>query len=143
MRKGSKNKACPITFALNVFGDKWSLLIIRDLLFKQKKYYSDFLTSAEKISTNILADRLTKLEAEGIISKSPDPQHNSKYIYRLTPKGQDLTPLIIEMTVWSSVYDPQPETASNIIEGAPANFLTRARQNRDALIADILADIET
>ena len=69
---------CPINFAQEIFGDKWSLLVIRDLMFKGKKYYGEFLASDEKISTNILADRLEKLEADGLITKSIDNANNSK-----------------------------------------------------------------
>lgn len=141
-RKDLDNLTCPITFALDIFGDRWSLLIIRDLLFKKKKYYSDFLSSAEKISTNILADRLVKLESEGIISKISDPKNSSKHTYRLSPKGMDLIPLIIEIVIWSSIHDSQPESPSSIIAGAPKNFLKRARADRDGLIAEIIANIE-
>src|SRR5262245_13861349 len=81
---------CPINFALELFGDKWTLLIIRDLLFSGKKYYGDFLNSEEKISTNILADRLNMLEREGFVSKINDEHHGSKYVYAATQKAEDL-----------------------------------------------------
>ncbi|MGH1366467.1 MAG: winged helix-turn-helix transcriptional regulator [Calditrichia bacterium] len=129
---------CPVTFALDVFGDKWSLLILRDIIFKEKKYYGDFLSSPEKIATNILASRLQKLEAEGLIAKSRDPQNGTKFIYCLTQKGKDLLPVILEMVAWSAKYDPQPDVASSIIEGAPENLLQRLEQDRQALIEEIL-----
>ena len=132
---------CPITFALDIFGDKWSLIVLRDIIFKKKQYYGEFLNSAEKISTNILADRLGKLESEGIITKRRDVQNLSRFIYQLTQKGKDLLPLMLEMIEWSVKYDPQPGVSDNIIEGAPANLLKRSQEDREALIAEILSKL--
>jgi len=132
---------CPITFALDIFGDKWSLIILRDLLFKQKKYYGEFLNSDEKISTNILANRLSKLESEGIITKTRDMQNLSRFIYHLTQKGKELLPLMLEIIEWSTKYDPQPDVPDNIIKGAPANLLQRSHEDREALIAEILSKL--
>jgi len=97
---------CPVNLALEIIGDKWSLLIIRDMMFENKCYFREFLQGEEKIATNILADRLSKLEKEGIIRKSGDPEHKQKFIYRLTLKGIDLLPLILEMGIWSLKYQP-------------------------------------
>lgn len=133
---------CPITFALDIFGDKWSLIILRDIIFKGKKSYGEFLTSSEKISTNILASRLLKIESEGLVSKSQDTQNLSKYIYQLTPKGKDLIPLMLDMIEWSVKYNPQPNIPSNIINGAPVNLLARLHEEREALINDILINME-
>lgn len=95
---------CPISTALDIFGDKWSLLIIRDMMFKEKSTYGDFLNSEEKIATNILADRLALLEAGGIISRHDHPEHKLKIIYKLTPKGIDLIPVLVEIITWSAKY---------------------------------------
>ena len=133
---------CPITFALDIFGDKWSLIILRDIIFKEKRYYGEFLNSPEKISTNILASRLSKLESEGIISKIQDPNNLSKYIYQLTDKGKDLLPLMLDMVEWSVKYDSQPDLPDNVINGAPANLLTRLYEDREALINEILNKME-
>jgi len=95
---------CPISTALDIFGDKWSLLIIRDMLFKGKNTYGEFLKGGENIATNILADRLALLEAGGIISKSAHPGSKTKVLYKLTAKGIDLAPLMIEMIAWSEKY---------------------------------------
>lgn len=133
---------CPISFALDIFGDKWSLIILRDILFKQKHYYGEFLNSAEKISTNILASRLHKLESEGLISKTQDPQNLSKFIYQLTGKGKDLLPLMLEMIEWSVKHNPQPDIPDNIINGAPENLLARLHEDRDALINEILSKLD-
>jgi DNA-binding HxlR family transcriptional regulator len=134
----SNSNKCPITFALDIFGDKWSLIILRDIIFKEKKYYGEFLASAEKISTNILASRLLKLESEGIISKTPDANNLSKNIYQLTNKGKDLLPLLLDMVEWSVKYNPQSGVPSNVINGAPTNLLIKLREDREALIDEIL-----
>lgn len=93
--------SCPISTALDLFGDKWSLLVVRDLMFKQKTTYGEFLQSEEKIATNILADRLMLLEAGGIISKEEHPDSKAKVLYKLTAKGIDLIPVMVEMILWS------------------------------------------
>jgi DNA-binding HxlR family transcriptional regulator len=95
---------CPISTALDIFGDKWSLLVIRDLIFKGKKTYGDFLESEEKIATNILADRLALLECSGIISKHRHPDSKAKVLYKITAKGIDLIPLLIEIILWSEKH---------------------------------------
>jgi DNA-binding HxlR family transcriptional regulator len=99
-----KRSLCGISSALDVIGDKWSLLIIRDILFNNKHTYSDFLNSEEKIATNILADRLVFLENAGIISKEGHPESKAKYYYKITPKGIDLMPILFDMLLWSNKY---------------------------------------
>ena len=89
---------------IEIFGDKWTLLIIRDLMFFGKRYYREFLESHECIATNILADRLNRLEKEGMVVKSEDPSHKQKIRYSLTEKGIDLLPIIIEIGLWSEKY---------------------------------------
>jgi len=95
---------CPISTALDIFGDKWTLLIIRDMVFKGKNTYGDFLNAEEKIATNILADRLTMLEGVGIISKHKHPESKAKVLYKLTSKAIDLIPALIEVIIWSEKY---------------------------------------
>ena len=95
---------CPISTALDIFGDKWSLLILRDLIFNNKNTYGEFLRTDEKIATNILADRLATLEAAGIISKHDHPESKVKVLYKLTEKGIDLIPVLVEIIVWSEKY---------------------------------------
>lgn len=120
---------CPINYSQETFGDKWSLLIIRDLMFKEKKYYGEFLNSGEKISTNILADRLEKLEANELITKAIDKENNSKIIYALTQKGVDLLPMLLEMIAWGAKYDNQTE--------APDEFIERLKIDKDSLIREL------
>jgi len=105
MKEIKRKSDCPINFALEIFGDKWTFLIVRDLMFKGKHFYGEFLLSEEGIATNILSDRLSLLESNGIISKSSDPSHKQKIIYRLTRKGIDLVPLLVEVIMWSAKYD--------------------------------------
>jgi len=95
---------CPLNFGLEVFGDKWTLLIIRDLLLFDKRYYNEFLSSKEGISTNILADRLSQLEREGLITMERDAEHKQKKIYKATQKGKDLMPVLLEIGRWSNQY---------------------------------------
>ena len=99
-----KRSDCPISSSLDIFGDKWSLLIIRDLMFFQKSTYNDFLKSDERIATNILATRLKGLEENGIIEKSEHPDSKAKILYRLTQKGIDLLPIVVEMQLWADKH---------------------------------------
>jgi DNA-binding HxlR family transcriptional regulator len=103
--KLQRRSDCPISYALDLFGDKWTLLIIRDMLFKQKRRFGQFAESEEEISTNILADRLARLEAEGLITKKAHPKNGRQVDYALTTKAVDLAPMLIEMILWSAKYD--------------------------------------
>jgi DNA-binding HxlR family transcriptional regulator len=95
---------CPLNFGLELFGDRWTLLIIRDLMFFNKRFFNEFLSSAEGISTSILADRLELLEKGGMISKGRVEEHKQKIAYRLTEKAIDLLPIILEIGLWSERY---------------------------------------
>ena len=106
MPKAKKRSDCPISCSLDIWGDKWSLLIIRDLMFAKKCTYGDFLKSPERISTNILATRLHMLEENEIIEKSEHPDSKAKVLYRLTREGIDLLPIVIEINLWAEKYFP-------------------------------------
>lgn len=95
---------CPISSSLDIWGDKWSLVIIRDLMFKKECTYGDFLKSEEKIATNILASRLLTLEENGLIEKLDHPDSKAKVLYKLTTKGIDLLSLMIEIDLWAEKY---------------------------------------
>lgn len=127
--KKRRDTGCPIAFALDTFGDRWSLLIIRDLLLKGNETYGEFLEGDEGFATNILADRLKDLEAEGIISKTRDPRNLRRNIYRLTKKGADLTPTILEIIRWSERYDPNTFVKKQMVR--------RIENERDALMAEL------
>src|SRR5882672_3369041 len=112
---------CPVNLMLEVFGDKWSLIIIRDMMFEGKRYFRELLRSEEKIASNILTDRLAMLEREGIISKTDDPGHKQKYIYSLTEKGIDLLPVMVEIGGWGLKYKPvdlrKHKHAAEVVKG--------------------------
>lgn len=133
VKKVKRRSDCPINFALEIFGDKWTLLVVRDLMFRDKMNYGDFLQSEEKIATNILADRLETLECAGIVKKSPDQKNKTKYIYSLTDKGLDLAPVLLEIVLWSAKYDPKT--------AAPKEFVAEARNHRERLIKRVRANI--
>ena len=104
MPKNNKRSDCPVSCSLDVWGDKWSLLIIRDLMNAKQCTYGDFLKSPEGIATNILASRLSALEENGVIEKLSHPDSKAKVLYKLTHKGIDLLPLLIEIGIWSEKY---------------------------------------
>lgn len=108
---------CPISCSLDVFGDKWSLLIIRDIMLRGKLSYSEFLESEEKIATNILSNRLNILVSENILAKQVSPNNKSKFLYNLTEKGVDLLPIVIEIMDWGAKYNencPRKELGKRI-----------------------------
>lgn len=96
---------CPINASLVVLGDRWSLLVVRDLLFAGYRTFNQFLNAGEGIATNILADRIEGLLHAGIITKEPDPDDGRKWLYSLTPKGLDLAPVLLELSRWGSRYE--------------------------------------
>ncbi|RYZ89829.1 MAG: transcriptional regulator [Proteobacteria bacterium] len=100
---------CPINFALEMFGDKWSLLILRDIIFRGKKSFGEFLRSEEGFATNILSVRLQHLLEIDILTKDKDEVDARKDVYRLSEKGLDLVPMLMEMILWSAKYDPDSE----------------------------------
>ena len=123
--------SCPISTALDLFGDKWSLLVVRDLMFKEKSTYGEFLQSEEKIATNILADRLMLLEAGGIISREDHPESKAKVLYRLTAKGIDLIPVMVEIILWSERHHEVHPFASQ--------FAKMVKKDKDAVLHQLKA----
>lgn len=111
-----KRSDCPISSSLDIWGDKWSLLIVRDLLFSIQCTYGDFLKSEEKIATNILATRLQMLESNGIITKLDHPDSKAKVLYQLTEKGFDLLPIMIEIHLWADKYSTIPPERNTMIK---------------------------
>lgn len=124
---------CPISTALDIFGDKWSLLIIRDMLFKGKNTYGDFLNSDEKVATNILADRLVLLECGGLISKHNHPESKAKVLYKLTEKGIDLIPALVEIILWSEKYHEVHEFAKEFAKTVKKDKAGMMKQIRASL----------
>ncbi len=100
---------CPTRYAAGIFGDKWCFLLLRDVLLHGKRTYSEFLGSPEGISTNILADRLSRLEAAGMLDRQTDPRKASRVCYFPTRKARDILPALIGVMVWSTKYDARTE----------------------------------
>ena len=129
MRRRHRKSDCPIHFALETFGDAWTLLIIRDLMFKGRSSYTDFLQAEEGIATNVLADRLVRLEQDGIIEKEAGSGRGTGSRYWLTPKGIDLLPVLLEIIGWSAKYDAKT--------AADPNFVRQLRTDAAGLKAQI------
>ncbi len=130
-RQREHRSGCPINISLETFGDRWTLLVIRDLLLLRKKTFGQLLESPEKIATNILAHRLAWLEKQKIVTKSRDPHHRQKRLYRITRKGRDLLPILLEMILWGAKYDGK--------SGPPAPMVRRIQKDRAAVAREILA----
>lgn len=107
---------CPVAYGLDTFGDRWTLLIVREMLLGGKQTYGAILAADEGISTNILAARLKHLEAEGVVEKRRDPENARSFIYELTDKGFDLAPVLFEIIRWSGKHDPRPGRLTEMVE---------------------------
>jgi DNA-binding HxlR family transcriptional regulator len=116
MKKAKKRSDCPVSTSLDIWGDKWSLLIIRDLMFAKECTYGDFLKAPEGIATNILASRLEVLEENRMIEKLDHPESRAKVLYRLTRKGIDLLPIMIEINLWAEKYFPIPAERKEMLK---------------------------
>lgn len=134
----NKRLDCPISFTLDIFGDKWSLLVVRDLMKAGDCTYGDFLSSDEKISTNILADRLKKLEEQNIIQKLPHPDSRAKVRYRLTEKGIELLPILLEMQIWAEKYTDVPKDIRASIDSARTDKAAFFKKQHDFLLKQAL-----
>jgi DNA-binding HxlR family transcriptional regulator len=120
---------CPLNASVEILGDRWSLLIIRDMMLRGFRSYKEFLESYEGIATNILADRLQKLIVHGIITTGRDPSDGRKLIYSLTAKGIDLAPVLTEMVLWAAQHeDTGNQPLVQLIQKDKEQFLAAARQ---------------
>jgi DNA-binding HxlR family transcriptional regulator len=137
MKQIKRKSDCPINFALEIFGDRWTFLIVRDLMFKGKHFYGEFLLSEEKIATNILADRLSMLESNGIVSKSSDPSHKQKIMYSLTQKGIDLVPVLVEFIIWSAKYDKDSAVDMKFVKNVKRNKVVLISEISSSLVEDL------
>ena len=126
----TRRSGCPVSLALEIFGDTWSLLIVRDLMFKGFRTFNEFLGAAEGIASNVLADRLAKLEASGVIDKRELGADARRYEYRLTQKGIDLAPALVEIVLWSARHeetDAPPEIVK-VMATQRAKFVSDIRK---------------
>jgi DNA-binding HxlR family transcriptional regulator len=130
MKQPEQRSDCPISSALDLFGDKWSLLVMRDLLFRNKLYYREFLASEEGIATNILADRLARLEQAGLIERTGDDPRSGKQVYFATAKGKDLIPLLLQMMLWGAEHNPRTAAPDALITELKTDLDKAARAIR-------------
>lgn len=122
---------CPVNYGLEIFGDKWSLLIVRDIVFTGKRTYGEFLKSEEGFATNILAARLAYLEEQGILTKTPNPADRRTDFYSLTQKGVDLIPILLGIVSWSAKHDPSSYACRR------QEFIDRLNRNPQAVSAEV------
>ena len=125
--KSKPRSGCPVSISLERFGDRWSLLIIRDLMVRGFRTFKEFEESGEGIATNILADRLQKLETAGIITAEVEETDGRRVNYRLTEKGIDLAPVLLELLIWGARHE---ET------GASCAVIEKMAKNREQVLAE-------
>jgi DNA-binding HxlR family transcriptional regulator len=126
---GSKHRSgCPVSISLEILGDHWSLLIIRDLMVRGFRTFKEFEESGEAIATNILADRLKRLEISGIIRSEQVEEDRRRVCYRLTEKGIDLAPVVLELLIWGARHEQT---------GAPCGLIAEMARNRAAVLAEV------
>jgi DNA-binding HxlR family transcriptional regulator len=123
-----RRSGCPLNAALEMLGDRWSLLIVRDLMLAGKRTFKSFLESSECIATNVLADRIARLEELGILARTPDPKDRRRDLFRLTAKGMDLGPVLIELVLWAARHEKT---------GAPPDLLEEMTQRRKSFLSKL------
>jgi DNA-binding HxlR family transcriptional regulator len=129
-----RRSGCPLNASVEMLGDRWSLLIIRDMMVRGYRTFKEFLSSDEHIATNILADRLRRLESYGIIATEPDPSDGRKLHYLLTNKGMDLAPILTEMVLWAAAHEETGNQALvRLIKKDKAKFLAEVRKRWNPL----------
>lgn len=130
----TRRSGCPISLALEVVGDAWSLLLVRDLMFKGFRTFHEFLTAGEGIASNVLADRLHKLESAGLLTKGKDAADGRRFVYRLTVKGIALAPVLVELVLWSAAHEDTD---------APPAVVHEMRTRREDFLRQVRARWET
>ena len=132
-RKSSsaRRSDCPIAYALDFVGDKWTLLVLRDLIMVRKRHFQELQSGTEGIATNILSDRLRRLAAAGMITRRAAPGRGRRAVYAPSKKALDLLPVLVELVRWGTKYSPK--------SGAPPQLLRRLSEDRDGFIAELRA----
>jgi DNA-binding HxlR family transcriptional regulator len=125
--KPKRRSGCPVSISLDLFGDRWSLLIVRDLMVRGLRTFKEFQQSGEGIATNILADRLRKLEAAGIITAELEKKDGRRVNYRLAEKGIDLAPVLLDLLIWGGRHEKT---------GASCALIVKMEKNRDEILAE-------
>ncbi len=131
MRKANtkRRSGCPLNASVEMLGDRWSLLVIRDMMLLGRRTFKEFLGSYERPATNVLADRLRRLAAYGIIRTERDPTDGRKLIYQLTPKGIDLAPVLTELVLWAGRHEKTENRALiRLMQKDKEKFLAQIRQ---------------
>jgi DNA-binding HxlR family transcriptional regulator len=131
LKSSARRSDCPIACALDVVGDKWTLVVLRDMIMLRKRRFQELQAGNEGIATNILASRLKHLEAAGMIRRRRDPQQARRAIYTPTAKALDLLPILVELVRWGTKYSPK--------SAVPPRLLRRMTDDRDGFIADLRA----
>ncbi len=131
LRRPPRRSDCPIAYALDFVGDKWTLIVLRDLIMARKRHFQEFLAASEKIASNILASRLKLLERAELVTRKTDPVHGRRVIYAPTAKALDLLPAMLELVRWSAKYDART--------AAPPKLVRRIAEDRDSFVAEIRA----
>jgi DNA-binding HxlR family transcriptional regulator len=126
--KSKHRSGCPVNISLEMVGDRWSLLIVRDLMVRGFKTFKEFQTSGEGIATNILADRLQKLQAAGVVTAEAEAADGRKVNYRLTERGIELAPVVLELLIWGARYEDS---------GAPCAMIGKMAKHRKQLLAEV------
>ena len=128
-RQNRREKSnCPISYSLDLFGDRWTLVVLRDLILWGKSRFAELQASDEQIASNILTDRLRRLENDGFIEVGTDPEDARKKIYTPTEKGLSLTPVLLEIAAWGASHDPNT--------GAPEGFAEAFYADRDGYYSE-------
>jgi DNA-binding HxlR family transcriptional regulator len=125
--KAKRRSGCPVSISLELLGDRWSLLVVRDLMVRGLRTFKEFREAGERIATNVLADRLQKLEAAGIVAAEADEADGRRVNYRLTEKGIDLAPVLLELLIWGARHGAT---------GAPCAAIAEIEKNREAVLAE-------
>lgn len=126
MKRASGKSTCPVNFGLEAFGDPWSLLVVRDVVYFGKHTFNEFLASDEAISPSVLSARLDSLTDAGILRRSADPADGRRVRYDLTDRGLGLIPIMVEIAEWSAAHDPDT--------GAPADWIALVRDNKPEML---------
>ncbi|MCE7064053.1 helix-turn-helix domain-containing protein [Dyadobacter sp. CY326] len=134
MRTIERRSTCPINYSVEILGDKWMLLLLRDIMFNGKNSFLEFRASDEKISSAALTEKLNLLVDEGILSKVISPKNASKFLYLITDKGIELVPVMVEILTWGSKYNP---------DGGPKTWLDRIKQNKKKAIAELQDELRS
>jgi DNA-binding HxlR family transcriptional regulator len=127
-----RRSQCPINYTLELVGDPWSLLVIRDIVYFGKHTFGEFLASDERIARNILADRLARLTADGVLTKSPHPADGRRDVYAMTERGLALVPVLLAAADWGAAHAPSTD--------APPWWITTVAEHRDA-VTQLIQDV--